>query len=88
MAVVPCYICDKPMEIDDLIRHLRSHSDAESARVAARIARERRGNKAPTKATSIDTGVGTVVKKKSPEYIELDDNNQSVIESTNGPEPV
>ncbi len=87
MAVVPCYICDKPMEIDDIVRHLRSHSDAESARVAAKIARERRGGKAP-KAAPVDTGVGTIVKKKSPEYIELDDNNQSVIESTNGPESV
>jgi hypothetical protein len=79
MAEVPCYICDKATEIDDILRHLRSHSDSETADAYRKVLRERKGKK-PAKKEALDTSVGTVVRKKIEEFVQLDETQEKVVE--------
>jgi len=76
---VPCYICDAPTEIDDILSHLRRHSDSETADAHRKVVRERKGKK-PAKKESLDTSVGTIVKKKSKEFVQLDETQEKVVE--------
>jgi hypothetical protein len=78
---VPCYICDAPTEIDDILSHLRRHSDSETTDAYRKIARER--GKKPAKDVAkkpMDTSVGTVVRKKSKEFVQLDETQEKVVE--------
>lgn len=70
------------MEVDDLLRHIRSHTDAEAIRA---YNKDRRGRVKVPKSKTVDTSVGSVVVKKKPEeYVQLDENNESVVISSNG----
>ncbi len=84
MTEVSCYICDKSVEIDTIERHLRSHSDEDYQAALRRVVRNRKKDAGTLKEEPISTSVGTVVRKKDPEFVQLDENNQNVIESTNG----
>ena len=77
---VPCYICDVPTEIDDIVTHLRRHSDADTAKAFKKVVRAGKKAAGATVDGPIDTSVGTVVKKKNKEFVQLDETQERVVE--------
>lgn len=77
---VPCYICDAPTEIDDILAHLRRHSDMEWQAAVKKVIKSTKKNATKVDAGPIDTNVGTVVRKKSKEFVQLDETQEKVVE--------
>jgi len=66
---VPCYICEVPTEIDDIVRHLRNHSDAEAFKAHGKAPPLK---KSPKKKVDL-TGLGG-------SYVKLDKDKKDVVE--------
>jgi hypothetical protein len=65
MTQVPCYICQKATEIDDILRHLRGHSDEDCAKAHKKIVKGKRGEK-------VDEPIGG-------SYVKLDKTKKDVV---------
>jgi hypothetical protein len=64
---VPCYICEVPTEIDDIVRHLRNHSDAESIKAYRKAGPKKKQGKVDV------SGLGGT-------YVTLDKDKKDVVE--------
>jgi hypothetical protein len=76
---VPCYICEAPTEIDDIVTHLRRHSDEDYQRAVKKVIKGTKKAAGTIVNGPIDTSVGTVVKKKSKGFVQLDETREKVV---------
>ena len=67
MNEIRCYICERKVEEDAIVRHIRGHSDGEWAKAQRKVIRERRKTQKGTTQEGPTEDTGDVVESSHDE---------------------